>query len=365
MAQADAKKEKAKEIALIKTALRKALQKNKDGQGVRVAFAFARGKDKNDHIFKIDPRKKAQALIADIQKAHKERKQLGSGTCTVTKEGGKFLIQIKYIKKMPGAERLMQESLKAMSLPQYKVVLEKVKDDEEVADISDSDSDLEAEDAEDAEDEHEDTHAAAGADEDEEEESDDDERGQADEDEDEGETEEASDEADEDEEEGDEDEDEEEDEEEKAPAAAKGALSPEKMDTLKKLPLLYRGTHAAVSKQFEGLKSAIRQTYSSEAPELIAEIDKGLGQIDAAIAGFDHSIAEELEKAHQAKDEATRRAHLEKCQALHTKNIHFLASNPMLKHIENNPFGVQVPVVKTYAVSFQQIDKHIKDMLKK
>ncbi|HWE72384.1 MAG TPA: hypothetical protein VG328_04435 [Stellaceae bacterium] len=365
-----AKQDLAKNIAIIKTAFRKAVStKGRDGKGIPVAFALARGQKKEEHKLLVDPRKRAQALLNDIQKANPKMKQLCSGTATVEKVGSKYIVSLKLIKRLGNADRIMNEALKVMQLVQYKAQMAKVKEDEDVADISEEDLAVEAPEASD---DDELQNARAGdVEEDEDQDEDEDERDTEASDDDDTKDEDEDDEEDEDEDDEEDDEDEDEDEkaedDEKAPIAAKGGapLTPEKLATLQKLPQLYRGTHAAVTKQFDSLKSAIRQTYASEAPELIAEIDKGLGQIDKAIDGFDHSIAEEMEKAHAAKDEATRRAHLEKCQALHTKNIHFLASNPMLKHIEANPFGVQVPVVKTYAVSFQQIDKHLKDMLKK
>jgi hypothetical protein len=369
-----AKKDMAKNVALIKTAFRKAVStKGKDGKGIAVAFAMARGQKKEEHKLLIDPRKRAQALLNDIQKANPKMKQLCCGTLTVEKVGGKYIASVKLIKRLGNADRIMNEALRVMQLPQYKAQMAKVKEDEEVLDITEEDLAVEVPEAGD-DDELENARASDASDEDEDEDEDDrgatasedDDAGTDEDDDKDSATDEDDSEDGEDDDEDADDDDEEEAEDEKPPIAAKGGapLSPEKLATLQKLPHLYRGTHAAVSKQFEGLKSAIRKTYASEAPELIAEIDKGLGQIDKAIEGFDHSIAEEMEKAHAAKDEATRRAHLQKCQALHAKNIHFLASSPMLKHIENNPFGVQVPVVKTYAVSFQQIDKHLKDMLK-
>jgi hypothetical protein len=367
---ANAKKDMAKNVTLIKTAFRKAVStKGRDGKGIAVAFALARGQKKEEHKLLIDARKRAQALLNELQKANPKMKQVCSGTLTVEKVGGKYIASLKLIKKLGNADRIMNEALRVMQLTQYKAQMAKVKEDEEVSDVTDEDLAVEAPEAEDEE-ELENARGSNSEDEDEddEEENEDDDAAtneDDEEDEDEDRTTNADDDEADDEEE-DEDEDEDEGNEKKAPLAAKGGapLTPEKMETLKKLPVLYRGTHSAVTKQFEGLKSAIRQSYASESPELLAEIDKGLAQIDKAIEGFDHSIAAEMEKAHSAKDDATRRAHLQKCQDLHTKNIHFLASNPMLKHIENNPFGVQVPVVKTYAVSFQQIDKHLKDMLK-
>jgi len=349
----DLNKQKAN-LALIKTALRKAAIKGKDGNPIRVGFAFAPGKDRKDHILLVDPRKRAQMLMQQIVKEHKERKVLCCGTAAVIKVGSKLTFSIKFIKKLAGGERKIEEAFKALSLTQYKVVLEKVKDDEEVEDVVETDD--------------KDLDLSAGADEDDEAPADEEEGAAADASDDEEEEEEPEDEkveasaSDEEDEEDDDEEEEDEEEEEEAPAPAPAApMAPAKLAALAAAPKVYRDTHAVIGKHIDKLKDAVKEVYKSEAPELIAKIEEGLKQLDSAISSFDHSIADEMEKAHKAKDEATRHAHLEKCRALHAKNIRTLASNPILKHIENNPFGVQIPVLKTYTLSF----KHIEGVLKK
>jgi hypothetical protein len=125
-------KEAKANIVFAKVALKKAEGKDKDGKGVRVGFAFAPGKDKRDHILLINPRKKGQALMAEIRKGHPDRKALCCGHATVTKDGGKKTVSLIYVKKLGGAERKMQEALKAMSL-MYLVKLEKEEEDEDIA----------------------------------------------------------------------------------------------------------------------------------------------------------------------------------------------------------------------------------------
>ena len=95
VATVDPKKAKAKNLALVKTALKRASKK-----GVRVGFAFAPGKDKRDHILMIDPRKNAKAVMTELAKAHKDRRQLCCGTATVIDENGKKTLSIIYVKKL-------------------------------------------------------------------------------------------------------------------------------------------------------------------------------------------------------------------------------------------------------------------------
>lgn len=345
----DPKKEKAN-IALIKVALRKAAVKGRDGDPIRVAFAFARGKDRKDHLLLIDPRKKAQQLLQQITKEHKDRKQLCNGTATVIKEGSKLTVSLKCIKKMGGADRFIAEALKAMSLAQYKPVMEKVKDDEEVEDVKDRDPE-EDEELENARAEDEDQ---APAEEEETEASDDDEgedKTEASDDEEEEKTE-ASDESEKD--------DEDEDEEEEVPAAAQApAGGSAKLAALGQAPQVWHQTRNVMSKSIDKLRTAIKTEYASEAPELNAEIEKGVAQMNRIMERLDHRLAEQMDKAHKAKDENSRKAELAKAKALLTEHIKYVQSEPLITHIDTNPFGVETNLKKTLMASFTHMAKVI------
>jgi hypothetical protein len=343
---ADSKKEKATWLADTKAAVRKgAAQKTKDGTPISLGWVFARGKDKNDHIFILHPRKPAKTLMAELKKAHADRKTVCWGTSSVVKEGGKFNLEIKYIKKLPGGERYIQEALKAMALPQLKVVLAPVRDDEEVADVEETEDIEETGTADDSTEELE-LDARGAGDDDEETEAASDARESAA--------------AGEDEEEG----DEEEDEEEEAPAASAQASSAPasgdaKLKALGEAPQVWHVTRSVMSKNIDQLRAAIKAEYANEAPELNSEIDKGVAQMNRIMERLDHRLAEQLDKAHKAKDEAARRAELAKVKALLTEHIKYVQSEPLIAHIDSNPFGVQTNLKKTLLASFTHVAKVI------
>ena len=345
----DSKKEKATWLADIKAAVRKgATQKAKDGTPISLGWVFARGKDKNDHIFMMHPRKPAKTLMAELKKAHPDRKTLCWGTSCVVKEGGKFNLEIKYIKKLPGGERYIQEALKAMALPQLKVVLAPLRDDEEVADVEETE-DSEATDSADASTEEVELGASGAGDDETEAASDDRQSAAA------GEDEEAKD----------------EDEEDEAPSAsaqsssasAQASSAPASGDVkakaLSEAPQVWQVTRSVMSKNIDQLRAAIKAEYANEAPELNSEIDKGVAQMNRIMEHLDHRLAEQLEKAHQAKDEAARRAELAKAKALLTEHIKYVQSEPLIAHIDSNPFGVQTNLKKTLLASFTHVAKVI------
>jgi hypothetical protein len=336
----DAKQAKAN-VATVKTALRKAMMKTSDGKTARVGFAFSPGKDKMDHILVIDPRKKALALMAEIKKKHTDRKVLCCGTATVAKDGGKFTLSIRYVKKLAGAERKMQEAMRAMSL-NYLVKLEKEEEDE---DISEADAQVEVLEAvEDAVEALEDARGEQGDD--------------AAEDEDAG----AETQAEGDEDDQDEDEDEEAEEEEPAaasPQESAGAPASAKLAALKQAPQVWHQTRHVMSANIDKLQAAIKSEYANESPELLSELDKSMGQMQRILDKLDHKLAESMEKAHQADDEAERKKHLQTAKALLAEHIKYVQSEPLIAHIDSNPFGVQANIKKTLLASFAHLAKTI------
>ncbi len=344
----DPKKAK-QDLALNKTALQKALAKDKDGNPRRIFFAFAPGKAGPEHLLRLDHRRKGQALMQEIAKAHKDRKQMCYGTATVVKEGGQTLLMISYVKKLPGAERKMQDALKLMRLP-HKVKLET--EDE----VSDKDIPIGDDDEDQDQDQDQDQDAAQEAQGDD---ADDDAQASDDNDGDNASQQAAGDDDAGDQE--DESEDDQDGDAAEAPAAASKSapMSAAKLAQLGEAPKIWHQTRTVASNNIEKLRAAIKKEYSSEAPDVISEIDKGMKQLDRITQRLDHRLAEQLDKAHKAADEGARKAEIAKAKAILVEHIKYISSEPLLADIDSNPFGVETNLKKLYTASLTHMAKVI------
>jgi predicted transcriptional regulator YdeE len=336
------KKAMAKNLLLVKTALKRASKK-----GVRVGFAFAPGKDKASHILMIDPRKNAKAVMAELVKAHKDHKQVCCGTATVIIENGKKTVSIIYVKKLAGAERKMMEALKVMGL-RYAVALET---EDELEDIKEA-----AEELEEAVDEVLDDEDDAEADDDDEASADDEETDES--------AEGASDSEDDRREDDRGDTDDAHDQavaaEDEAPAPAAAAPPPPaaaKLAAIGAAPQIWTQTRSVMSKSIDQLSEAIRREYASESPEILADIEKGMAKMSEVTARFDHRLAEAMERAHKAQDEAARKAELARAKAILAEHIKYVQSEPLIAHIDANPFGVQTNLKKVLTASLTHMAK--------
>jgi hypothetical protein len=325
-------------VARAKTALKVAALKGKDGGPRWVGFAFAPGKDKSDHILVVDMRKKGPALMAEILKLDKTRKMQCCGRATVTKEGRPTL-WVKYIKKLPSVERKLQEALVVMRL-RYLVKQRQAEEQEQEQELEESEDD-------DAQDDNSDVNL--------------DELGDDDdamlenavdpsEDEDAA-TAEA------------EDEEEEEQEEEEAPADSSASPAPE-APRPGVLPLhashqVWTKTRSLMGTNVDKLKSAIHEHYSNDRPELMDEISESLKKLDKITETLDHRLAEALQKAAAAPDEPARKAELANAKAILTGYLKYVQSEPLIAHIDNNPFGVETNIKKVLTLSLGQLAKTV------
>jgi len=349
---------KKKNLVAAKFALRAAAVRTKSGALRWVGFAFSPGKTKADHILRIDARKKGTVLMRELKTTlAKDRKDICCGVATVTK-AGKPILWLKYIKKLAGAERKMQEALLEMKL-RYLVRMRRKKDDEADEAAQEAEEERIEEELEDEletsaeefddlvgqDDDLDELENAAQDDEGEEEEAADEEEA-----EDEGQAE--------DEEDATADETEVTEEKAAKPAPDERQASG-KLAALRVAPQVWLGTHRVLTSSLEKLKAAVKSEYAGESAELVAEIEKNIGKIDRILEKLDNRLAESMEKAHNATDEVERKAELAVARTLLKEQLAYVSSEPLIAHIDSNPFGVSTNLKTTLTRTYSQLAKTI------
>lgn len=103
----------------------------------------------------------------------------------------------------------------------------------------------------------------------------------------------------------------------------------------------WRQTHRQASERIAALKVAVQAHYAKEHPEIVREIDKGLDKLDGLLDTVDHRLADSLAQAGNAKDESGRQNELKKTKAILTEYITYVKSEPLVAHMDGNPFGVK------------------------
>jgi len=124
-------------------------------------------------------------------------------------------------------------------------------------------------------------------------------------------------------------------------AASGAAASAAKIAKLSQAAESWRKSHGKASERIAALKKSIQAHYAEGHPDLLKEIDDGLVKLDAILDNVDHRLADSLASAGKAGDDAARKAELKNAKALLTEYITYVKSEPLIAHIDGNPFGVK------------------------
>jgi len=147
----------------------------------------------------------------------------------------------------------------------------------------------------------------------------------------------------------------------KPPAPPAPLAPPESLGepNLQRAPLIWHGTRKIVDHNIGELKRAIRQEYANEHPKLLDDIDKGVQRVDVILEKLDTRLAESLERAGAVKDPAQRAAEIANAKKILTEYVKFVKSEPLIEHIDKNPFGVNAQLKKTINDSLTHMIKSI------
>jgi hypothetical protein len=129
--------------------------------------------------------------------------------------------------------------------------------------------------------------------------------------------------------------------------------------TLVRAPLVWNGTRHILDHNIAELKRAIRQEYANEEPALLAEIDQHVKRVDVILEKLDTRLAQTLERAGAAKADADRKAEIQAAKKILAEYIAFVKSEPLIDHVDRNPFGVDTKVRKVITDSLTHMVRSI------
>lgn len=143
------------------------------------------------------------------------------------------------------------------------------------------------------------------------------------------------------------------------PPAAKSLPEDLGAHTLDRAPLVWGGARGIVDHNIDAVKKCVRQEYSNEHPDVLAEIDRHVQKVDVIMDKLDTRLSDALARAGAAKDPAKRKTELAGAKTILADYIAFVKSEPLIDHLDNNPFGIRPQVRKTITDSLTHIIKSI------
>lgn len=142
-------------------------------------------------------------------------------------------------------------------------------------------------------------------------------------------------------------------------AAAELSAPPAPKPVLAKAPEVWDGARDLLQNRIDELKSAVQAQCSDEKTEVIEEINDQLAKLDRILGKLDRRLSESLAKAGQAGDAAGRNAELKNSKAIFAEYIQYVKSEPLIEHVDRNPFGVKTDLRATLTASLTQLARAI------
>ena len=103
----------------------------------------------------------------------------------------------------------------------------------------------------------------------------------------------------------------------------------------------WRRTHGQANERIAALKAAVQSHCADAHPALVQEIGKGLVKLDGVLNTVDHRLADSLANAGHAADDNAQKDELKSAKAILTEYIAYVKSEPLVAHVDQNPFGVK------------------------
>jgi hypothetical protein len=124
-------------------------------------------------------------------------------------------------------------------------------------------------------------------------------------------------------------------------------------------PEEWDGTRELLQRNINALKRAVQAQVADQGDELIDEIDGHLQKLDRILGKLDRRLADSLATAGAARDPADRKQSLQESKAILTEYIRYVGSEPLIAHLDSNPFGVKTDLRATLSKSLTKLAQAI------
>ncbi len=129
--------------------------------------------------------------------------------------------------------------------------------------------------------------------------------------------------------------------------------------TVEHAPVVWHGTRGILGHNIEALKRAISQEYAAEDPSLLAEIDRHVKRVDVILEKLDSRLADTLERANDTADDDEHAQAVAAAREVLAQYLDFVESEPLIDHIDRNPFGVDTRARKVITDSLVHMGRSL------
>lgn len=110
--------------------------------------------------------------------------------------------------------------------------------------------------------------------------------------------------------------------------------------SLDKGALVWHSTRGILTTNIDELKKGVRAAYGTEVKELVTEIDDSMVKLGDVVDKLDTRLADALDSANKSPEGPARATELKRARLIIDDYHHYVNSEPLIAHMDNNPFGV-------------------------
>jgi hypothetical protein len=136
-------------------------------------------------------------------------------------------------------------------------------------------------------------------------------------------------------------------------------IEPAPSPALASAPQEWDGTREMLQRNINELKRAVQSQIADEGDQLVDQINGNLQKLDRILGKLDRRLADSLANAAATRDAAGRREALQESKAILAEYIRYVSSEPLIDHLDSNPFGVKTELKATLSSSLTKLARAI------
>jgi hypothetical protein len=128
---------------------------------------------------------------------------------------------------------------------------------------------------------------------------------------------------------------------------------------LDKAPQVWKGTRQLLQANIDTLTDAIRAQLADEEGDMVQEVNDQLLKLNRIMDKLDKRLTNSLTNALDTNDAAVRSEALQTSKGILAEYIQYVKSEPLIEHLDSNPFGVKMDLKATLTKSLTVLARAI------
>ena len=124
-------------------------------------------------------------------------------------------------------------------------------------------------------------------------------------------------------------------------------------------PKLWKGTRDLLQNKIESFRKAVQTQLADEDGDFVDEVNGNLEKLDRILVKLDKRLTNTLTNASETDDPGRRNQSLSEAKGIIAEYIQYVRSEPLIDHLDNNPFGVKTNLKATLSASLTQVARSI------